>query len=420
MQSIAQYRCNGSTQSILGPAAISGPTWFTDLPGISLTQAHSSPSATSSAGQLRVPGSNRLNGQEFHVLASGDFSGAAGGASSSPVTAQLGVAANYELLAAAGITNTGSSVITGGNVGSFPTPAITGFPPGVVTPPNSIDNTDAQAAQAAALFAYNYYTGLTFTSLSGSSANLSVLGNGSSASTYVAGNYSAGSSMDIPTSITLDAQGNSGALFIFKAGSTITLESNASILLVNGAQAQNVVWLPGSSFTSVAPSVMNGNILANTSITLGGGVLNGRALAGIVTTSGAITIAGATTATNVGGSASGYVSASIIVAAQTAPVLYTPIYTVLAQASATVPGGSFQPFELDVILNGDSQSGVVQGSFTASVAELEVPQTTILNALNGISFNPQGGASPFGLVCGLIWSPGAGSVARLSNFSISA
>jgi hypothetical protein len=48
---------------------------------------------------------------------------------------------------------------------------------------------------------------------------------------------------------------------------------------------------------------MNGNILANTSITLGGGVLNGRALAGIVTTSGAITIATAMQVNNPGSGA---------------------------------------------------------------------------------------------------------------------
>lgn len=218
----------------------------------------------------------------------------------SPVQTQLGVAANYELLAAAGISNTGNTVITGGNIGTFPTPSITGFPPGVVTPPNTIDNTDAAAAQAAALVAYNFYSALPFTSLSASSANLSVLGNGSSASTYTPGNYSAGSSMDIPTSITLDAQGNPNAIFVFKSGSTLTLESGASVLLVNGANAANIVWLVGSSYTSVyngSSSVMNGNILANTSITLGGGILNGRALGGIVTTSGAITIAAAVTAT---------------------------------------------------------------------------------------------------------------------------
>jgi hypothetical protein len=232
-------------------------------------------------------------------------SGSGGGGANSPVTTKLGVAANYELLAAAGITNSGTSVITGGNVGSYPTPSITGFPPGVIAPPGMIDNADAQAAQAAALVAYNFYTGLSFTSLSASSANLSVLGNGSTASTYLPGNYSAGTSMDIPTSITLDAQGNSSALFVFKAGSTITLESGASILLVNGALPANVVWLPGSSFTSVAPSTMQGNILANTSITLGGGVLNGRAMAGIVTTSGALTISAATTALSPGPNGSG-------------------------------------------------------------------------------------------------------------------
>jgi hypothetical protein len=213
-------------------------------------------------------------------------------AGGSTVPTQLGVAANYALLAAAGITNTGATLITGGNIGSFPTTTITGFTGANFTPPATIDNANASAAQTAALAAYTFYSGLTFVSLSGSSANLSVLGNGSTASTYIPGNYSAGSSMDIPTSITLDAQNNPNALFVFKAGSTLTLESGASILLINGAQAANVVWIVGSSATTVGTiGVFNGNILANTSITIGGGTFNGRALAGIITTSGAITIA---------------------------------------------------------------------------------------------------------------------------------
>lgn len=236
----------------------------------------------------------------------GPFVPGSSGSGGSAVTTQLGSAANYEILAAAGITNTGSTVVVGGNIGTFPTPAIVGFPPGAVTPPFAIDNVHAQAAQAAALVAYNFYSGLAFTSLSGSSANLSVLGNGANNHTYTPGNYSAGTSMDIPTDITLDAQGNANALFVFKSGSTLTLESNASVLLINGAQAANVVWIVGSSYTSVfgTVSVMNGNILANTSITLGGGVLNGRALAGIVTTSGAVTLASAVAATVPGSSAS--------------------------------------------------------------------------------------------------------------------
>jgi Ice-binding-like len=276
----------------------------------------------------------------------------------SPVYTQLGVAANYELLAAAGITNTGSTVITGGNIGSYPTPSITGFPPGVVTPPGTINNAGAQAAQAAALIAYNHYTGLSFTSLSASSANLSVLGNGSSPSTYTPGNYSAGTSMDIPTSITLDAQGNSNAVFVFKAGSTITLESGASVLLINGANPANVVWLPGSSFTSVATSVMNGNILANTSITLGGGVLNGRALAGIVTTSGAITIAAATAGTNPGGAGTPAIPGPGSTSKQ---CLFGRYYTRLGQVSTNTVAKYFADVFSENKTNQDVLQVTVQG-----------------------------------------------------------
>lgn len=207
---------------------------------------------------------------------------------------QLGSSAAYAILAAAGITNTGSSVITGGNVGSYPTATIT---PGAwtLTPPAVIDNTNAQAAQTAALLAYNYYAGLTPT-LSGLS-DLSTGGNGSTPATYLPGVYSGSSSLTMPSGIVLDAQGNAGAVFVFIAGSTINLASGQSVTLINGAQASNVFWIVGSYFTAVATSTMVGTILANTSITLGGGTLNGRAIAGIVTVSGAVTIAAATNIT---------------------------------------------------------------------------------------------------------------------------
>jgi len=208
------------------------------------------------------------------------------------ITSQLLTAANYAVLALSGITNSGLTVIAGGNIGSAPTQTETGFPPGLISPPGVIDNANATQARVDGLAAYNTFAALVFTSLGASSVNLSTSGNGSSASTYIPGNYSAGTSMDIPTSITLDAQGNPNALFIFKAGSTVTLESGASVNLVNGANAANVVWLVGSSFTSIfaGTSVMVGNILAQISITLGGGVLSGRALAGLGNSSGAVTI----------------------------------------------------------------------------------------------------------------------------------
>ena len=115
-------------------------------------------------------------------------------------------AASYAILAAAGITNTGATVVTGGVIGSYPTPTIT-FDGGTAT----VDNIDAAQAQTDALAAYNALLTRTFTSL-GTAVDLSTSGVGGSG-TYYAGNYSSTSSMDIPTSITLDAQGNPCLLY---------------------------------------------------------------------------------------------------------------------------------------------------------------------------------------------------------------
>jgi hypothetical protein len=227
------------------------------------------------------------------------------------VTAQLGLAASFAILAYSGITNASpSSTITGGDIGSFPTATYTGFNP----PPATIANPSATSAgRSAGLAAYNYYSALTPTQTG--LANLSTNNGGGGVGVYHAGVYKGGA-LDIPTSITLDAQGNPNAQFVFISASTTTLESGQSILLVNGAQAANVVWVVGSSFTSVATSTVNGNILAYASITLGGGTLNGRALA-VGGGNGAVTISAATAITvpTGGGSVNNWVLAASVILA---------------------------------------------------------------------------------------------------------
>jgi hypothetical protein len=106
---------------------------------------------------------------------------------------------------------------------------------------------------------------------------------GAPAGTWYPGVYVSGSSIAISTPVTLDAQGNSNAVFVFYAtASTITQAIAGTIILANGAQAGNVYWVNGSSWTSIGPGTVTiGNILAHTSITLGGGTLQGRALANI-------------------------------------------------------------------------------------------------------------------------------------------
>src|SRR5580692_12890177 len=74
----------------------------------------------------------------------------------------LGSAANFVILAGSTVTNTGPTIITGGNVGLSPGSAVTGFPPGTLVAPAVMHITDPTAAQAQLdlTTAYNYAAGL--------------------------------------------------------------------------------------------------------------------------------------------------------------------------------------------------------------------------------------------------------------------
>src|ERR1700692_2896996 len=67
------------------------------------------------------------------------------GASAATAPVSLGTAANYAVLAASTVTNTGPTTITG-SLGLSPGTAITGSPPGAVT--GTIDAADAAALKA--------------------------------------------------------------------------------------------------------------------------------------------------------------------------------------------------------------------------------------------------------------------------------
>lgn len=91
--------------------------------------------------------------------------------------------------------------------------------------------------------------------------------------------------------LTLDAQGNPNAIWIFQAESGLTVgiagpTGAKSIILTGGAQANNVYWYVGSAATinAAGGGVMVGTILANSGVTFSTAgnavqtVLNGRAL----------------------------------------------------------------------------------------------------------------------------------------------
>ena len=81
-------------------------------------------------------------------------------------------------------------------------------------------------------------------------------------------------------SVTLDAQGNPNAVFIFEIGSTLTTASNTSVVLVNGAQACNVFWQVGSSATLGTGTHFVGTVMALATITANtAATIHGRLLA---------------------------------------------------------------------------------------------------------------------------------------------
>src|SRR5678809_1805736 len=87
--------------------------------------------------------------------------------------------------------------------------------------------------------------------------------------TLTPGLYKSTSSLAISSGdLTLDAQGDPNAVFIFQMASTLTATSGRAVILAGGAKASNVFWQVGSSATLGTTSVFNGTIMADQSITL--------------------------------------------------------------------------------------------------------------------------------------------------------
>jgi hypothetical protein len=187
-----------------------------------------------------------------------------------PTVALCPFIGNFSVLAGSTVTNTGPTVVSG-DVGVSPGTAVTGFPPGLAG--GAIHSADGAAAQAQAALTTGYIDA------AGRSGGTAVAGD-LVGQTFTAGIYKSTSSLAISGDVTLDAQGNPDAVFIFQISSTLTTASGSHVVLANGAKACNVFWQVGSSATLGTNSVFKGNILALTSITMTTGVnLDGRALA---------------------------------------------------------------------------------------------------------------------------------------------
>jgi Ice-binding-like len=168
----------------------------------------------------------------------------------------LGTAASFSVLGGSTVTNTGPTTMFG-DLGLSPGSSVTGAPH--VLGQTHVDDAVAVAAKNDLTTAYDDAASRP----SNGSAGTDLAGQ-----VFLPGVRTASSSLLLSAgSVTLDAQGNPDAVFIFQIGTTLKTGSNTSVSLVNGAQACNVFWQVGSSATLGTGTSFVGTVMALASIT---------------------------------------------------------------------------------------------------------------------------------------------------------
>ncbi|HEU0315694.1 MAG TPA: ice-binding family protein [Solirubrobacteraceae bacterium] len=178
----------------------------------------------------------------------------------------LGSAANFAVVAATTVTSTGPTTVTG-DLGVWPGTAVVGFPPGIVHGTIHANDGPAMAAAADVLTAYN--------SAAGEPCDFTLSNPDLGGATLIPGVYCfTSTAVGLTGTLTLDAQGNPNAAWLFKTGSTLTTASNSAVVLKGGATPcnnNNITWQVGSSATLGTRTSFVGNILASASVTLDSG-----------------------------------------------------------------------------------------------------------------------------------------------------
>ena len=182
----------------------------------------------------------------------------AGGAQAAAVPVPLGTAGSFVVLAGAGVTNTGPTVLNG-DIGTFPLTDISGLNEMTITGTNHAGDAVTQQAKNDLVAAYDAAAG------QGPVEAVPVeLGN----QVLKPGVYSSGGELQLTGTLTLDAQGNPDAVFVFQTPSTLITAPDSVVSLINGASACNVYWQVTSSATLGVRTQFTGTIVALTTITL--------------------------------------------------------------------------------------------------------------------------------------------------------
>jgi hypothetical protein len=182
------------------------------------------------------------------------FAGSAGSAT----TLNLGAAASFGAISATAMTGAGGNTVVNGDVGS----------------PTSVDATvtnpgfarfDSPALAAGMVGPMNAVTA-AFGAAAAQASTGDVTGN--LGGTVTPGVYDSTSAILVNSPLTLDAQGDPNAVFIFRAVSDLTFATGATINLIGNANPCNIFWKVNSAFLTAPNSTFVGTILALTQITL--------------------------------------------------------------------------------------------------------------------------------------------------------
>jgi hypothetical protein len=194
-------------------------------------------------------------------------------------TVPLGTTSTFAILAGTGITDAGAASVISGDVGLSPTTGagITGLTGAQVTgtiyvvdatgPAGSVINPSLlTTAKNDLIAAYDNTIGRTPT------VTFSEATNPLGGKTLTSGVYKFNSRVtDLDGTLTLDAQGDPNAVFIFQATSSLITASASSVNLINGARFCRVFWVVPSSATLGSDSTFVGHIFALTSISVTSG-----------------------------------------------------------------------------------------------------------------------------------------------------
>jgi hypothetical protein len=231
-----------------------------------------------------------------------------------PLRVELGTAADFAILAKAGITNVADSVITG-DMGVSPIAAtsMTGFglimdnsnefstssqvANGSIYAPGYVGGTPSKLTTAVSdmLIAYNYAAAVAVTSIDPVRPEYLYINHGKPAvvvdnveispafpgelggETLTAGVYEFGLDVTI-TDEDLTFKGSATDIFIIKTTKSVKQAANTNVIL-DGALAKNIFWQVAETFEVGASAKMKGTLLVKTAVTfITGSELEGRIL----------------------------------------------------------------------------------------------------------------------------------------------